>query len=241
MKLDLSQFDGVAWDFDGTLTDAYHIHEASRYEVFSKNGLGHISMAEHKLGHTYGPTTSLIIGGILKAAGELSSDADVENDPLVQELVSQKRELYASAAHHGLDAQPGAVNFVQELGKCFVDKMAITTTAQQREVTPFLQRYNLGPLFPIDKLITEETVNDAGLKLKPAPDAYLLTAKILGISTMARLLVIEDSIGGIEAAVRSGATTLAVGTTHSREDVFDPELDYHPHIYVSSFLDIELV
>lgn len=241
MKLKLVEFDGVAWDFDGTLTDAIHVHEESRYEVFARNGLGHISMEQHQLGPTYGTSPHTIIAGILKAAGAVPVDADPQTHPLVQKLVCEKRRLYAEAAATGLDAQPGAVKLVRSLGGVFVNRMAIVTTATLEEVLPFLHRYQLEEFFESERIITEETVYEKGMKLKPAPDAYLQAMKVLGIKDASRLLVFEDTMGGVEASVRAGATTLAVGTTYSQEKFYEASHQHRPKIFAASYADIEIL
>jgi HAD superfamily hydrolase (TIGR01509 family) len=51
---------------------------------------------------------------------------------------------------------------------------------------------------------------------KPYPDPYLKAAELAGVD-IARSIVIEDSLPGLESGARSGALTLAV-TRYSRED-----------------------
>jgi beta-phosphoglucomutase-like phosphatase (HAD superfamily) len=238
MKLNVGNFEGVAWDFDGTLANAYPVHEAARYEVFHRNGLGSITPEAHRLGHTYGATTSTIIAGVLKAAGELPKDADPYTDPLVQKLVGEKRQLYKEAASTGLEAQPGAVELVRKLGQIFTDSMAIVTTAPLDEVLPFLERYSIGGYFDERRIITEETMLQNDLQLKPEPDAYILAAQVLGIANPVHLLAIEDSPGGVEAAARAGATSLAVGTTNNRERFQSMPKLHQPTFFVPSFAKI---
>jgi sugar-phosphatase len=53
---------------------------------------------------------------------------------------------------------------------------------------------------------------------KPAPDCYLLGARLLGIDP-GRCLVIEDAPAGIEAALAAGMTVIALTTTHPAEEL----------------------
>lgn len=53
---------------------------------------------------------------------------------------------------------------------------------------------------------------------KPAPDPFLLAASCLGFSAHT-CVVFEDSPSGIRAGVASGATVIAVCTSHSREKI----------------------
>jgi len=57
------------------------------------------------------------------------------------------------------------------------------------------------------------TADDRRLKAgKPAPDSFLLSAKCLGF-------VFEDSPSGIKAGVASGATVIALCTSHERSKI----------------------
>lgn len=63
------------------------------------------------------------------------------------------------------------------------------------------------------------TADDKRLKAgKPAPDPFLLAAKCLGFDAK-RCLVFEDSPSGIRAGVASGATVVAVCTSHERSKI----------------------
>jgi beta-phosphoglucomutase-like phosphatase (HAD superfamily) len=63
------------------------------------------------------------------------------------------------------------------------------------------------------------TADDKRLKAgKPAPDPFLLAAKCLGHDA-SRCVVFEDSPSGIKAGVASGATVIAVCTSHDRSQI----------------------
>ncbi|KAJ6478462.1 HAD-like domain-containing protein [Mycena vulgaris] len=63
------------------------------------------------------------------------------------------------------------------------------------------------------------TADDKRLKAgKPAPDPFLLAAKCLGFPAE-RCVVFEDSPSGIRAGVASGATVIAVCTSHERAKI----------------------
>jgi beta-phosphoglucomutase-like phosphatase (HAD superfamily) len=63
------------------------------------------------------------------------------------------------------------------------------------------------------------TADDKRLKAgKPAPDPFLLAAECLGYDA-ARCVVFEDSPSGIRAGVASGATVIAVCTSHERPQI----------------------
>ena len=63
------------------------------------------------------------------------------------------------------------------------------------------------------------TADDKRLKAgKPAPDPFLLAAKELGFDAK-KCVVFEDSPSGIRAGVASGATVIAVCTSHERAKI----------------------
>jgi sugar-phosphatase len=67
---------------------------------------------------------------------------------------------------------------------------------------------------------------------KPEPDVYLHAARNLGVEP-ARCLVFEDSVGGVQAAVRAGMTVVAVPSAGQMfHDVSHP-----PHCVVSTLAD----
>lgn len=63
------------------------------------------------------------------------------------------------------------------------------------------------------------TADDKRLKAgKPAPDPFLLAADCLGFDAK-KCVVFEDSPSGIRAGVASGATVIAVCTSHERSKI----------------------
>ncbi|CAA7271311.1 unnamed protein product [Cyclocybe aegerita] len=63
------------------------------------------------------------------------------------------------------------------------------------------------------------TADDKRLKAgKPAPDPFLLAAECLGFDAT-RCVVFEDSPSGIRAGVASGATVIAICTSHERSQI----------------------
>ena len=63
------------------------------------------------------------------------------------------------------------------------------------------------------------TACDKRLKAgKPAPDPFLLAASELGFDAK-RCVIFEDSPSGIKAGVASGATVIAVCTSHERSKI----------------------
>jgi HAD superfamily hydrolase (TIGR01509 family) len=236
VEIDLDNIQALAWDFDGTLADSYAAHQQARSIAFERVGLDDIPDDLHVFGPRFGATSYAIIGGILKESGKIPVDADVSTDELVKAVVAEKRAAYLDIAHNGLDAQPGAVELLHSLAERYVGRMAIVTTALREEVVPFLDRYRLRDIFRETLLITEETIFDQGMKLKPAPDGYILAKERLDIDKPQDMLALEDSVGGAEAARAADATLLVVNAAQS-EDMFS---QCAPDYFVQSLKDVRI-
>lgn len=241
MKLELSQFDAVAFDFDGTLANTIPVHtEGGRY-AFAHHGVLGVTEEQHILGHLHGTTPHTVIAGMLKEASLIPFDADPYTHELVNRLVSTKVDYHHLQARSGFEQHPGSV----EMYKLMVELMgaehvSIVTTATLAEVTPFTQRYDLAKYLTPERTITVETVQEYGLRLKPYGDAYILAASRMGVEP-GRLLVVEDSAGGVASGKRATGLVLAVGTTNAQAALYDLTLEYHPDLFAESFADIELV
>jgi len=72
-----------------------------------------------------------------------------------------------------------------------------------------------------DVFITSEDV----AKGKPHPDPYLLGAEKCGLSST-NCIVFEDAPNGIRSGNAAGCTTIAVLTSHSREEIEAAEPDF---------------
>lgn len=241
MKLSLSLFDAVAFDFDGTLADTINAHAVSRAHAFPVHGIHDISFEQHLEGHRYGCTTHMIVAGVLKEAGKIPQDADPTSHELVGRIVATKAEYYLVLAEEGFDAHPGAEDFLRLVSEYKGrDNVCIVTNAEPEEVMPYIRKYQLHEHITPNKLITISTVTELGLQPKPGRDPYLLAAERFGIKP-SRLLVVEDTPGGVAAGKAAGAVVLAVGNTESREGLHEQSLAYHPDFFAESFADIELI
>lgn len=74
-RINLKDYDAVAFDVEGTLADTIPTHHAARLEAFKAHGFGHITHEQLELGPTYGSYPADIIGGILHTALVTSSRA----------------------------------------------------------------------------------------------------------------------------------------------------------------------
>lgn len=233
--LNLSNFDAVAFDVEGTLADTIPTHHAARLQAFGLHGFGHITREQHELGPTYGSSMPDIIGGILHAAGEIEKKGEFKDHPGVQDIMKSKAQLFEKLAAEGFTEMPGAIDFVRTVAAHFTGRMALVTSSPHRFVVPFLQRYGINNYFSDDLLISEDVVVTEGLHGKPSPDPYLLAKKRLHAS---RLLVFEDTVPGVEAAKKAGATVVALGFDKHNAALFKSgDILYPPDAFAAGYTE----
>jgi beta-phosphoglucomutase-like phosphatase (HAD superfamily) len=130
------------------------------------------------------------------------------------------------------------VEFVRHLLAATSDNVGVTTTAyKDAEVVPFLRRYDLYQRIPDEHVVTFEDVGADNLK--PDPLAYQLTLERFSLaSTPDRLLIFEDTPGGIASAKAAGVIAVAVTTTHSKDDFLADTHSYKPDFIVGNFAEL---
>ena len=85
-------------------------------------------------------------------------------------------------------------------------KLALATSNKKMRMEKLFSQKDLDP-YQLFDVIT--TVEDVGANSKPNPYIFLITAKKLGIEPK-DIFVIEDSLNGIEAAVRGGFKSIMI-------------------------------
>lgn len=221
---------GFAFDFDGVLVglDAHTEARLGAFDEFATSTGDErylVDPAIHAEAHQHGSYPNTIIGWILQHQGLVPPDYDPATDPLVNDVVTRKKELYLEAVYEGLDALDGSIECVQWAAETFgPPHVAITTTASIHEVMPFLHRHNVSGYVGV--LITKEIV---GQNLKPHPLAYDLTAREFVLEpTMC--IAIEDSPRGLASANSAGFNTIGITTTHT-EDQLELDSDFIVHTF----------
>ena len=182
----------VLLDLDGTLVDTTAAWHRAYAEVAAAHG------------------RTLASGWWARAAGR-SMDASTEVlgiDPareperaaaLVAEL-SARGAAALAATPPTWTWRPGAEELVAALGRAGTPHAVVTAVTEDVAV-PRLAAMRVRP----DALVT----GDAVVRGKPAPDAYLRAAALLGVPPTA-CLVVEDSPTGVAAAAAAGMAVLAV-------------------------------
>ncbi|KAJ3488811.1 hypothetical protein NLI96_g2595 [Meripilus lineatus] len=199
------KFDAILFDMDGTLVDsAAGVHGA--WNLFAQQYPG---IDVHQiLSSSHG----------VRTVDNLRIHCGVTDpDELEREAVRFEEAIVTSASQDGgkgIVALPGVMGIINEArsadwspGPCW----AICTSATRNYATKALGAAGL----PVpDVFVVAEDVTQG----KPEPDPYLLGAKKCGVEA-ARCLVVEDAPNGVRSGNSAGCTTLALLTTHPKEQV----------------------
>ncbi|MFP4292667.1 MAG: HAD family hydrolase [Cyclobacteriaceae bacterium] len=129
----------------------------------------------------------------------------------------EKEKAYREIFKDSLVLVEGLDIYLEEIRSRGI-KMAIGSAAPPENVDFVLDTLQIRHLF--DAILHARNVK----KGKPDPEIYLSLMEILGFSP-SEVLIFEDSPVGAEAAVRSGARTIVINTTHEKE-----EFDHLPEI-----------
>jgi HAD superfamily hydrolase (TIGR01509 family) len=231
-------YDGIGIDFDGTLVDSDKAHTEARLRAYEQLAvdldeprLASVDPTIHAEGHHHGSTSHDINAWIIEQAG-----VKVEGVDIATEVVARKKENYREIAANGLEARPGAVEFLMASLRRWQDNALIVTTAHLNEVEPFLEVNGLTSSFSRGQLITAEDVT----RPKPNPEAYEKALKRTGLNAEpSRLLVVEDTPQGIEAANRAGATVVGLLTPEYRHKLLKQKGAGQPEAFAEGLPELQ--
>ena len=140
--------------------------------------------------------------GIQLPEGNPDDPADVET---VHGLGNRKNDLVNRAiAEVGVEPYAGTVQFIHQLRRDGF-KIAVVTASQNCDAV--LRAAKLDDLFEVR--VDGNVIQAQRLAGKPAPDTFLIAAKLLGVEPI-RTVVIEDAISGVEAG-SNGKFGLVIG------------------------------
>lgn len=134
--------------------------------------------------------------------------------PNKEDQIEIDQFLDKSEAEMDYSFYPGALAFIEDLKKNGV-KCAIVTSSNQKKMASVRKAIlNFDDLF--DRVLTSEDFSAS----KPAPDCYLLGAKVFGCEKD-ECAVFEDAFTGLQAGMSSGIFTFGITTCNSREAIAD--------------------
>ena len=175
-----SPFYAVIFDLDGVLADS----EPWWNQIDAK------LLAEHGVSYR-GEYHRNVLGVSYRLAVEFYKNA-FHISASVEELMRRRGEIATDFFANRVGLFPSAKTTLEQLREMKLH-LAVATSSVSASARPFLDRTGIRSLFSV--VVTGDEVQQG----KPHPDIYLRTAKKLGISPEA-CLVIEDALAGIAAA-----------------------------------------
>ena len=242
-RVSRDQYDAVLFDLDGVVTDTAGLHARCWKQMFDEylqkrssfTGEAFLSFdiaTDYRLyvdgkPRFDGVRDFLSSRGIQLPEGDPDDRSEVET---VCGLGNCKNNLVNHAiADMGVEPYHGTVQFIHQLLRNGF-KIAVVTSSQN--CTAVLKAAKLDDFFEVR--VDGNTIDAQGLAGKPAPDTFLIAAKLLGVEPI-RTVVIEDAISGVEAGV-NGNFGLVIGIARKGNA---EELKHHgAHLVVDDLAEL---
>jgi HAD superfamily hydrolase (TIGR01509 family) len=213
-------FDGIIFDFDGVLIESEYV--SNQQIAAALTALGHPTSVEEALSNFVG------LGG----TDFLDAVADWIGKDVPQAFHDARKAEDDRVLRDGLEAVIGAVAFVTGLPADLPKAIASSSTSHW--INTHLDHIGLRGIFDTFVFSGREHVSRG----KPAPDIYLHAADALGIS-IARTVIIEDSLVGVSGAVASGAYVVGLAAgQHCGDDHGAKLLAKGAHVVAHDFDEI---
>ncbi len=185
----------VIFDMDGVLIDSEPLWEKAfllYLEILGKPQPGGRKYTEQVNRNFRGRNQQVIVANMRRLYGLKGSYDKIMADRLkiLYQVFDQKLRLI-----------PGAVRLLSKLYRRY--PLALASSSPTQVIKYVVKRYNLKKYFRVN------VSGDEVSRSKPSPDIFLAAAQKLKIKPEA-ILVIEDSISGVEAARRAGMKCIAL-------------------------------
>src|SRR5215831_7635135 len=239
------RYDAVLFDLDGVITNTAKIHAACWKKMFDE----YLQQRATQRGEIFKPFDLVTdyrlrvdgkprydgVRDFLTSRGIQLSEGNPHDPPQAETvcgLGNRKNRLVVRAIEEkGVEAYEGSVRFIRKLrGDSY--KVAVVSSSENCEAV--LKAAKVESLFEVR--VDGAMVEAQHLAGKPAPDTFLIAAKLLGVEPR-RSIVVEDALSGIAAGL-AGNFGLVVGV--ARRDNADELRRHGAHLVVndlSEFLD----
>jgi beta-phosphoglucomutase family hydrolase len=212
------RYDAVLFDLDGVITDTASVHATCWKRMFDE----YLQERASRSGEAFRPFDlasdyRLYVDGkprfdgvrdFLASRGIRLPEGSSDDDPQAETvggLGNRKNDLVnAVIEDRGVDAYEGSVELIRQLRRQGF-RIAVVTSSQNCKAV--LKAAKLDEAF--DVLVDGNTIHAQHLAGKPAPDTFLMAAKLLGTEPN-RTVVIEDAISGVQAG-SNGSFGLVIG------------------------------
>jgi beta-phosphoglucomutase len=189
------QLRGVIFDMDGVLIDSEPLHQQALAKVLAANG--HAITDEEYSG---------LVGRSQAAAWDWVTTRFGLDGTLADHIAAYEAGVLELLAGK-LTPEPGALELIERF-RVSGWKVALASSSSAAWIAATLQGLGLDSAF--DVVVSGSEVQRG----KPDPEIFLLAAHRLRIPPVS-VLVIEDSLHGVEAARRAGMSVVAVRTRYN--------------------------
>jgi beta-phosphoglucomutase family hydrolase len=213
-----NQFDAVLFDLDGVITATAKVHAVCWKRAFD----GFLKQRAEKTGEPFQPFDlqrdyKLYVDGKMRYSGVQSflesrgihlpygDPADPPGYDTVCALGNSKDIFFDEVLHaQGVEVYEGSVSLIRQLHDRHFKLAVVSSSHHCKEVLHVAGIENC-----FDAIVDGNLVDQLHLAGKPAPDAFLLGAKQLGVEPK-RSVVFEDALSGVQAG-HAGGFGLVVG------------------------------
>jgi len=242
-RVSRDQYDAALFDLDGVVTDTASVHATCWKQMFDE----YLRKRASQRGEVFRPFDlaadyRLYVDGKPRfdgvrdflASRSIQLPEGSPDDPAEIETVcglgNHKDDLVNNViADVGVETYEGTVRFIHQLRR---NEFRIAVVTSSQNCTAVLRAAKLDDLFDVQ--VDGNTIHAQHLAGKPAPDTFLLAARLLGVEPT-RAVVIEDAISGVQAGVK-GKFGLVIGIARKGNA---EELKHHgAHLVVDDLAEL---
>lgn len=209
VKLNLLYPELVIFDMDGLLIDSEPLWNTAEFNVFTKFG---VQLLKDEYSKYQGIRVEELVPKFFK-------QFNIKNIPeqiAVNEVIEEMLKLYET-----VEILPGVEEIIEYYHKRQIP-MAIASSSKQILIDKAIERLHVKNKI---QMVHSAEFEKAG---KPAPDVFLGTAKKMKTEPD-KCLVFEDSIFGVEAAIRAGMPVVAVPMPQNFDNPFYDKANVKVH------------
>lgn len=191
----------VIFDMDGVLVDNKHIHRKAWVEFCKKHNHPIKEEDFDRIG--FGKTNREYLS--------IFFQREVPENEAVK-LGEEKERIYRRIIERDIEPLEGLIPLLRKIREEYHFKTAVASSAPRTNIDFVLEKLKITDCF--DVLVDESMVHEG----KPNPDIYMKTAQLLEVIPE-QSLVFEDSLFGVEAALRAGMIVAALTTSHEKKEL----------------------
>jgi beta-phosphoglucomutase family hydrolase len=212
------KYDAALLDLDGVITNTASIHSACWKQMFDEFLQKHATArgepflpfdldADYRL-YVDGKPRFDGVRDFLRSRGIHLPEGNPDDPPQAETVagLGNRKNALVGRIIEDMGVQPyeGTLKFIHDLSRQGFKVAVVTSSENCRAV---LKAAKLDASFEVQ--VDGHVIHARHLAGKPAPDTYLLAAKLLGVEP-ARAIVVEDAISGVEAGA-NGHFGLVIG------------------------------